>query len=137
MSNDEHNNIPTLEVPTLDEVIQHGDSKTEKLPNKKIVNKAQPPAAQAPKPKDRRKTDRRKKETGLAEGQNERRIEQRRSNTSRPTDNRREKELNLLVEKIMQDLMPDLEQHLFLQLRFELQKHLPQTLSEFKDKDDE
>ncbi|MDH5612945.1 MAG: hypothetical protein OEY66_10870, partial [Gammaproteobacteria bacterium] len=67
----------------------------------------------------------------------ERRVAERRTTTRRTVDQRRSAEMNELVEKIMQDMMPDLEQHLFLQLRFELQKYMPKILSEFKDKADD
>ena len=135
MSDNKHKNIPTL-----DEVVQPGASEPNET-TKKDDNKAKAAPASETKTKrkaaERRNDERRKKQASPPEGKTERRIDNRRSETRRATDQRRSKELDELVEKIMQDLMPDLEQHMFLQLRFELQKYLPQTLSEFKDKDDE
>ncbi len=117
MSDDKHKNIPTLE-----DVVQPGKEKEEApAKTKREVN-------------DRRGEDRRQKQIPLPEAQGERRVSERRSTTRRSIDQRRSEEMNELVEKIMQDMMPDLEQHLFLQLRFELQKYIPKILSEFKDK---
>lgn len=119
MSDDKHKNIPTLE-----DVVQPGKKK-EKAPAKAKRDVS-----------DRRGEDRRQKQAPLPEAQSERRVSERRSTTRRSVDQRRSEEMNQLVEKIMQDMMPDLEQHLFLQLRFELQKYIPKILSEFKDKDE-
>ncbi|MDT8451301.1 MAG: hypothetical protein RQ936_00990 [Gammaproteobacteria bacterium] len=119
MSDEKHKNIPTLE-----DVVQPGKEKEE------VPAKAKREAS------DRRSEDRRKKQVPLPEAQGERRVSERRSTTRRSVDQRRSEEMNELVEKIMQDMMPDLEQHLFLQLRFELQKYIPKILSEFKDRDE-
>lgn len=121
MSDDKKKSIPTLEVPTLEEVIQPGKSTPAAKPKGSVA--AKPTADQ------RKQPDRRQKQEPLAEGQADRRKEDRRA-----TDKRRNQELDELVEKIMADMMPDLEQHLFMQLRFELLKHMPKILSEFKDK---
>ena len=123
MSNKKHKNIPTLE-----DVIQPGSPKSKSASNGD--DKAKAPAA---KNKTKRKTDdRRKEKKAVPEGK-----EDRRNGARRTIDQRRNQELDELAEKIMQDMMPDLEQHLFMQLRFELQKYIPQTLSEFKDEDDD
>ena len=137
MSDDKHKNIPILE-----DVVQPGGvkptSKSLKSANKTDNNKATSAKSKAKLDTgDRRQSDRRKKQQDIPEGKTERRAAERRKDTRRSTDQRRNQELDHLVEKIMGDLMPDLEQHLFMQLRFELQKYIPQTLSEFKDKDKE
>lgn len=119
MSDDKHKNIPTLE-----DVVQPS------------IEKEKTPAKTKRDASDRRGEDRRQKQAPLPEAKSERRVSDRRSTTRRSVDQRRSEEMNQLVEKIMQDMMPDLEQHLFLQLRFELQKYIPQILSEFKDKDE-
>ncbi|MDH5612581.1 MAG: hypothetical protein OEY66_09025 [Gammaproteobacteria bacterium] len=132
MSNDKHKNIPTLE-----DIVQPGDSPKSdstdeiKASTTKTENKAEL------KGSDRRQEDRRKKQEPIAEEKTERRVAERRTTTRRTVDQRRSAEMNELVEKIMQDMMPDLEQHLFMQLRFELQKYIPKILSEFKDKADD
>lgn len=119
MPDKKHNNIPTL-----DEVVQPGSSKS-KTPAKKTST------AKEKEEKDERRTDdRRQKQTTPSDEKPERRTCSRRS-----IDQRREKEINELVKKIMHDMMPDLEQHMSIQLRFELQKYLPKMLSEFKDGD--
>lgn len=119
MSDDKHKNIPTLE-----DVVQPS------------IEKKEAPAKTKRDVSDRRSEDRRQKQAPLPEAQSERRVSERRSTTRRSVDQRRSEEMNQLVEKIMQDMMPDLEQHLFLQLRFELQKYIPKILSEFKDRDE-
>ena len=131
MSDDKHKNIPTLE-----DVVQPETSKPKQAIKSNANNKAQAAPSTKNKakrdPSELRQADRRKKQTPVPEGKSERRVKPRRSH-----DQRRSAEMNELVKKIMQDMMPDLEQHLSMQLRFELQKHMPKILSEFKDKDDE
>lgn len=124
MSADKHKNIPTLE-----DVVQPSSSKSNDTTKKGSQDKTK-------RGSDRRKDDRRKKQAVLPEGKPERRVIEHRGEPRRAEDQRRSAELTELVEKIMQDMMPDLQQHLFMQLRFELQKHMPKILSEFKDKDD-
>jgi len=136
MSDDKHKNIPTLE-----DVVQPGEAKvdapTEAISSDEVEAAAPAPKKKAPrKSSDRRETDRRKKETTLPEGKTERRTAQRRNGARRSDDKYVKETLDQLAEKIMQDMMPDLEQHLFMQLRFELQKYVPKILSEYKDKDD-
>ena len=123
MSDNKHKNIPTLE-----DVIQPGSPKSK--PASSADDKVKAPAA---KSKTKRKIDdRRKEKKAIPEGK-----EDRRNGARRTIDQRRNQELDELAEKIMQDMMPDLEQHLFMQLRFELQKYVPQILKEYKDKDEE
>ncbi len=136
MSDDKHKNIPTLE-----DVVQPGETKPNKATKaiSKTKAKAAAPAPEKKAPRkssDRRETDRRKEETSPPEGKTERRTTQRRDGARRSDDKYVKETLDQLAEKIMQDMMPDLEQHLFMQLRFELQKYVPKILSEFKDKDD-
>jgi len=84
---------------------------------------------------DRRMADRRESSEPLPDDMTERRVAQRRGSHRRETDKQRNINLNLLVEKIMHDMMPDLEQHFRLQLRFELEKHLPHSTFENNGKD--
>jgi hypothetical protein len=134
MSDDKHKNIPTLE-----DVVEPGEKKPAAAEAVRAsTTQAVAPASENKIKRDsaeRRQDDRRKKQEPVAAGQAERRVDDRRTGPRRSIDQRRSEEMNELVEKIMQDMMPDLEQHLFLQLRFELQKHMPKILSEFKNKD--
>lgn len=126
MPDDKHKNIPTLE-----DVVKPGSSKS------KDTDKSAAPKPKAKRGSDRRKDDRRKKQAVLPEGKPESRVKEHRGEPRRADDQRRSAEMTELVEQIMADMMPDLQQHLFMQLRFELTKHIPKILSEFKDKDDE
>ena len=141
MSDDKYKNIPTLEVPVLEDVVTHGNAKPEDAAQTTTDNtQANKPVSKSKTKRDssdRRKNNRRKKKTAIPEEKTERRVTQRRSTTRRIDDKRIKEELDILAEKIMQDMMPDLEQHLFMQLRFELQKYVPKILSDFKNKDNE
>ena len=138
MSDDKYKNIPTLEVPVLEDVVTPGNiaakdstQTTDNTQNEKPVSKSERNSG------DRRNDDRRKKNITIPEGEAERRVAQRRNSTRRSDDKYVKETLDQLAEKIMQDMMPDLEQHLFMQLRFELQKYVPQILREYKDKEEE
>ena len=126
MPHDKHKNIPTLE-----DVVKPGSSKS------KDADKSTAPEPKAKRGPDRRKDDRRKKQAVLPEGKPELRVKEHRGEPRRAGDQRRSAEMTELVEQIMADMMPDLQQHLFMQLRFELEKHIPKILSEFKDKGNE
>ena len=137
MSDDKYKNIPILE-----DIVQP-DGSTDKPAKAGSSDKSQTAITAAPKNKtkrdtgDRRQIDRRKKQAAIPEEKTERRTTQRRDSARRSDDKYVKETLDQLAEKIMQDMMPDLEQHLFMQLRFELQKYVPQILKEYKDKDEE
>ena len=81
---------------------------------------------------ERRIADRRVSSQPLPAGEV---MTERRNLQRRESDKQQSPDLDRLVEHIMQDMMPDLEQHIRLQLRFELEKHLPRMVSESKDRD--
>ncbi|MDH3342241.1 MAG: hypothetical protein OEM07_00800 [Gammaproteobacteria bacterium] len=138
MPEDKYKNIPTLDVPVLEDVVVPGKEKQEdQVQDGTRIDKPVSENTEKRDASDRRKQDRRKTKTAIPEDQPERRVEQRRNTTRREDDQRLKEELDILAEKIMQDMMPDLEQHLFMQLRFELQKYLPKILKQLKDEDNE
>ncbi|MDH5386931.1 MAG: hypothetical protein OEY06_00615 [Gammaproteobacteria bacterium] len=132
MSEDKHKNIPVL-----DNIIQSGRAQPAAAKKNSANSKIQSPPVAKRSTGDRRQLDRRKAQTTPVANKPERRVAEQRVEPRRTSDQRRNTEIDQLAEKIMQDMMPDLEQHLFMQLRFELQKYIPKILSEFKDKDKE
>jgi len=140
MPEDKYKNIPTLDVPVLEDVVTHGKAKNTAQPTAEENIQTDTPVTISKtkrNPDDRRKNDRRKKRMAIPEGKTNQRVSQRRRSTRRSDDKRINEEIDILAKKIMQDMMPNLEQYLLMQLRFELLKYVPKIFNELKDKDGE